>query len=144
MNNFTETVLGTEIITRVKLSYGRALLKGDLIDRFYDIFLVSHPEIKPKFSKTNFEQQKGLLKHGINLMISFAGKSSTGMSGLTRIQQSHSIGRMNIEPKFYTYWGNSLLKAISEFDPEFSDSLKEDWRKVLRVGIEFIISGYKK
>ena len=42
----------------VKQSYGRACLAPHFIDRFYDIFLGSHPSIKPMFKHTDFARQK--------------------------------------------------------------------------------------
>lgn len=35
---------------KVAQSFGRCVFKGDVIERFYDIFIDSHPDIKPRFS----------------------------------------------------------------------------------------------
>lgn len=40
-------------VENVQLSLGRCVLSGDFIGSFYDIFLDSHPEIKPKFTNTD-------------------------------------------------------------------------------------------
>lgn len=44
-----------------KDSFGRCISTPQFIDRFYEIFLASHPAVKPMFRNTNFVQQKELL-----------------------------------------------------------------------------------
>ena len=42
----------------VKQSFARCMIHGDMVGRFYDIFLESSPGIKPLFAKTDFDSQK--------------------------------------------------------------------------------------
>ncbi|MCL5668412.1 MAG: hypothetical protein M1392_00060 [Gammaproteobacteria bacterium] len=42
------------IMSALKDSYGRCTVNQKFLDRFYDIFLTSHPAIKPMFAKTDF------------------------------------------------------------------------------------------
>lgn len=88
MNNYEE----------VKQSFARCMIKGDVIGRFYDIFLDSYPAIKPRFANTDFDSQKHLLRQGVNLAIMFASNNPVGKKGIERIRKSHSKSGLNIPP----------------------------------------------
>jgi len=137
-----EKIKEDQIVTNVQNSYGRCLGNGDLISTFYDIFLASDPEIKKKFTKTDFDKQKKLLRHGLNLMIMYAAESYAGKAGLKRIQESHNKHNLNIDPKYYMIWRQSLLKAIEKHDRLYNKQVKNEWLTVLDKGIDFIRSGY--
>ena len=133
MNDFEE----------VKQSFARCMIKGDVVGRFYDIFLDSHPEIKPRFANTDFDSQKHLLRQGVNLAIMFASDNPVGKKGIERIRKSHSKLSLDIPPNLYSYWKKSFIQAASEFDPEFSDELEKQWDLVLQKTISYIIDGYE-
>ena len=133
MNDFEE----------VKQSFARCMIKGDVIGRFYDIFLDSYPAIKPRFANTDFDSQKHLLRQGVNLAIMFASDNPVGKKGIERIRKSHSKLSLNIPPDFYPYWKKSFIQAASEFDPEFSNELEQQWDSVLQTTISYIIEGYE-
>lgn len=131
-----------DLVTR---SYGRCLAQGTLLfDRFYDYFLKSSPVIAKMFLHTDMVKQKALLRAGLNYAIMYS--TDTGKLAaegvLTRIQQSHSRSRINVDPKLYPLWINSLLKAIEETDPKFTPELRRAWEQVLSTAVAFIISGY--
>ena len=128
---------------RVEQSFERCLIKGDVIGRFYDIFLESHPDIKPRFANTDFQSQKHLLRQGINLAIMFASGNPAGKNGIKRIRKSHRKSGLNIPPDLYPYWKKSFIQATSEFDSKFSDELKRQWDSVLQKSIDYIIDGYE-
>ncbi|MDH5380711.1 MAG: hypothetical protein OEW75_07665 [Cyclobacteriaceae bacterium] len=137
-----EQQVKTSDVEAVSMSFGRACIKGDIIGRFYEIFLESHPAVKPMFKNTDFDKQKGLLKHGVNLIILYAKGSSSGVNGLTRIRDTHKKSKMNIDPRFYSYWKKSFIKAIKEYDSMFTPELEQAWTNVIEKGIEYISSGY--
>ncbi|MEM9982523.1 MAG: globin, partial [Bacteroidota bacterium] len=114
----------------------------NFFDYFYEIFMNADPYVKERFSKTDFEQQKKLIRHGVNLMIMYANEEFVAKVGLERLRKSHSINELNIHPKYYSYWKASLIQTVAEFDNEFDESLRNDWSQVLDVGIAFISSGY--
>lgn len=128
--------------TIVQNSYGRCIAKGEFIPAFYERFLKAHPEVKEKFAKTDFDEQYKLLRHGINLMIMFAADNVAGKAGINRIMQSHSRGRMNIEPKFYSIWKQSLLQTVAEKDRQYTPEVGKAWDEVLEKGIKHIVGGY--
>jgi hemoglobin-like flavoprotein len=129
-------------IKEIRMSYGRCIAISDFFDQFYDRFLISHPDIRKKFENTDFVKQKDLIKHGVNMMIGFADNNPIAIRVLTRIRDSHRRDNLNIDPHYYRYWLDSLLKTISENDSKLDKNLTEVWRKVLAKGIEFISSGY--
>jgi len=133
MNDFEE----------VKQSLARCMITGDVIGRFYDIFLESHPDIKPRFAHTDFDSQKHLLRQSVNLAIMFANGNAVGKRGIERIRKSHSKVNFNIPPDLYPYWKKSFIQAASELDLEFTDELKKQWDCVLQKTIDFVIEGYE-
>lgn len=126
----------------VKQSFARCMIKGDVVGRFYEIFLASHPDIKPRFANTDFDAQKHLLRQSVNLAMMFANDNQVGIKGIKRIRKSHSKSGLNIPPDLYPYWKKSFIQAASEFDQEFSDELNTQWNEVLQKTIDFIIEGY--
>lgn len=140
-----ENVKNTETINKVEVvqkSYGRCLSTGDVLQTFYDYFLNSNPAVKDKFKNTDFENQKKLLKHGINLMIMFAAGTFAGNSGLKRLQQSHSRHNLNIDPRYYELWKNCLLRAVEKHDYKANTEVITAWDFVLNKGIKLITAGY--
>lgn len=128
----------------VKQSYGRACLSPHFIDRFYDIFLASHPDIKPMFTNTDFSKQKQLLRTGIAMLLSHVEGKAAGTMTLNRIAESHSKKKMNIHPGLYQYWIDSLVGAAKECDTKWTPDLERAWQKVLRAGVDYITLGYDR
>jgi len=129
-------------IQRVQASFGRALWDLEFLDKFYAIFLDSHPDVRALFVNTNFVKQKELLRHGLMSVLMFAEGQPSARSSLERIRASHARGMLGVSPDLYTYWIDSLLKAVAKSDPKFDPSLEVDWRKVIAPAVEFIKSGY--
>ncbi len=132
-------------VDSVTRSYGRCLAQGNLLfDRFYDHFFRSSPVIAKMFLHTDMVKQKALLRAGLNYAIMYS--TDTGKLAaegvLKRIQQSHSRSRLNVDPKLYPLWINSLIKAIEETDPKFTPELGKAWEQVLNNAVTYIISGY--
>jgi hemoglobin-like flavoprotein len=134
--------LEKEALEQVRSSFARCVISTGFIDRFYELFLASHREIAPKFAKTNFDKQKGLLTEGILYALQFAAGNKAGEAGLAPIRKSHNRKKLNIEPRFYQYWVNSLVRAVSEKDYKFTSTLEQDWREALKPVVEFMTSGY--
>lgn len=113
-------------------SYGRCLRAGGFIERFYDIFLSSHPDIGPMFAKTDFQQQRMALRRGISAAISHAAGSSLSRRTVEQMAQSHSSkGRTPVRPDLYPYWIDSLIAAVQEFDAQANPALLRRWREAM-------------
>ena len=128
----------------VKHSYGRASLVPHFIDRFYDIFLGSHPSIKPMFKNTDFARQKQLLRTGIAMLLSHLEGKPAGTMTLNRIAESHSKKNLNIQPGLYQYWIDSLISAAKECDTKWTPDIERAWQKALRAGVDYITQSYDK
>jgi len=127
-------------MSALKESFGRCTVNQKFLDRFYDIFLASHPDIKPMFEKTDFSKQKALLRSGISMMIMYEDGTQVAKMALDRLGHSHGKQGMNIAPKMYQYWIDSLVAAVKECDPQFSPALEKHWRDAMRRGINYMIS----
>jgi hemoglobin-like flavoprotein len=132
-----------ELVRQLKRSYARCFIgEKNLIDAFYDTFLRSHPDIPKYFEKTDFKQQKLLLRQGINCMLMFAEGNFAGDFCLEEIKVSHNRKHYNIHPEMYPYWKHSLMQVLSEYDPEFNEELARLWSEALDSGIKFMVDGY--
>lgn len=128
----------------VKKSLGRCLHHGDVFGTFYAIFLESDPRVREKFADTDWEEQKRLLRHGVNNVIGFFDQSYTAQSALERIRATHGKDQLNIPPDLYDHWVESMIQAVRQHDPEFDGQLEQSWRQVLRYGTEFVKAGYEE
>jgi hemoglobin-like flavoprotein len=119
MNNFDD----------LQQSYGRCLRSKGFIERFYEIFLASHPAIAPMFASTDFTTQRMALRRGISMAISHADGSGLVRRGIDEMASVHArSGRAPVPPALYGHWVDSLLQAVSECDPQASPALLERWR----------------
>ncbi len=124
-------------------SYGRCLREKNFIERFYEIFMVAHPDIKPMFDKTDFNTQRLALRRGISAAIEHASGSRLTERTVKQMADVHSRhGRVPVAPSLYRYWVDSLVQAVAETDPQVDDALLERWRKGMSKVIETFISHY--
>ena len=128
----------------VSMSYGRACLNPHFIDRFYEIFLESHPEIKPMFKNTDFSKQRQLLKKSIVMLLAHFEGDNTWTNDLLYIAKRHSTtGGLTISPELYQYWIASLIAALKEHDSQWTSGIEQAWERVLQAGVNFLIEHYK-
>ncbi|WP_022963926.1 globin [Halopseudomonas pelagia] len=124
----------------VMQSYGRCCASASFFDDFYQRFLDSSEEVREKFVNTNMPAQKQLLRQGIlNLVLYSRGLPPTKLKALA---ESHSRGKLDVQPHLYELWLESLLLTIEQHDSSFDTSIKHAWAEVLRKGIDVIKSGY--
>lgn len=127
----------------VQASYGRCLRQKGFISRFYEVLMESHPDIWPMFQRTDFGQQRKALRRGISISISFAAGSPSAKISMDHMADVHSrIGRAPVEPHYYQYWIDSLIKTISEVDPRFSPQLEKRWREAMQRTIDYFSQVY--
>ena len=125
----------------VRESFGQICFGTDLLDSFYEKFLKSSPAIADMFVNTDFEVQKGLLRHGLGLAVFYASDNLVGEKGLRRIRASHGMRGMNISPFLYVFWVESLLEAIGEQGGDGHEDLLDAWCAVLEYTVAFIAGG---
>ena len=131
-----------EEISKVRLSYGRAISKRHFMERFYELFMSSSPIVARKLALTNIAKQQELLSQAVNMVILFPQGNKIARNALNRIRESHNRDGLDIKPAYYQFWVDSLITALSEHDPEFSDELDLAWRTVVQEAIDFIAEGH--
>jgi len=113
-------------------SYGRCLQSGPFIDRFYDIFLKSHPDVASAFANTDFDRQRRLLRRTLTNSIMFAAGSSIVTQEVDTMAEVHSQrGKAPVPPHLYGHWVQSLIAAIREHDPQITPALESRWEKAM-------------
>lgn len=113
-------------------SYGRCLRDKNFIDRFYAVFMASHPSIRPMFKLTDFGQQRVALRHGISVAILHAAGSPLSKRTTERMADVHgSKGRAPVDPALYPHWIDSLLQVVGETDEEATPELLVRWRQAM-------------
>lgn len=124
-------------------SYGRCNANGPFIERFYDIFLDSHPDVRRAFAATDFDRQRRLLRRTLTSAIMYAAGSESVERDITTMAEVHSRkGKAPVQPHLYSYWLESLITAIKEFDPECDFKLERRWRTALTKIIDHFTSVY--
>jgi len=124
-------------------SYGRCLREKGFIERFYDIFLASHPDIGPMFANTDFQKQRLALRRGISIAISHAAGGTLVKHSMEHMADVHSRqGHAPVAPRYYALWVDSLLQAVSERDPEFSPALGARWRTGMALVVDTFTARY--
>jgi len=131
-----------EDISKVRLSYGRAISKRQFMERFYELFMSSSPIVARKLALTNIAKQQELLSQAVNMVILFPQGNKIARNALSRIRESHNRDGLDIKPTYYQFWIDSLITALSEHDPDFNDELDLAWRTVVREAIDFITEGH--
>lgn len=113
-------------------SYGRCLIRKGFIERFYEIFMASHPAVAPMFERTDFQKQRLALRRGISVAIFHAAGSAVVKRTCEQMADVHSRqGRTPVPPELYPYWINSLLLAIGEYDERADAALLARWRQAM-------------
>ncbi|QDH69596.1 globin [Marilutibacter alkalisoli] len=119
----------TDTFNDLQRSYGRCLAGRGFIERFYEIFMDSHPDVAPMFANTDFRTQRLALRRGISVAILHAGGSTIVGRTCTHMAAVHGRqGRAPVPPALYPYWVDSMLAAIAEYDPEADEALLARWR----------------
>lgn len=129
-------------VAAVRKSYGRVIAKGGFIERFYEIFLNSTPEIGRMFARTDFKKQNEMLERSLSMSLLFPQGNPIAKQVVDRIRLSHDRAHMNVDPALYRYWLDSLVKTVAERDPEFNAALEQQWRRVLQVTLDYLAEGY--
>jgi len=124
-------------------SLSRSLQAEGFLDRFYELFMASSPDIRDKFKNTDFAKQKKVLSDSLFLMLSAAGTTEGfAHDQLASLTRKHSRSQLDIRPEFYETWLDCLIATLSEKDDQFSEEVEQAWRESLRGGIDLLSSGY--
>lgn len=124
-------------------SYGRCLIRKGFIERFYEIFMDSHPEVAPMFERTDFQKQRLALRRGISVAIFYAAGSAVVKRTSEQMADVHArAGRTPVRPELYPYWIDSLLRAVREFDDQADEALLARWRQAMQAVVAMFSARY--
>ncbi|MDH4224796.1 MAG: globin [Deltaproteobacteria bacterium] len=126
----------------VMASFEKCVTTPGFLNRFYEIFLVSHPAMPTMFSKTDFKTQINMLQQGLHMAMLYGQGIPYAVPAINRIQDSHSKKKLNVFPALYPYWIDSLMEAVAEFDPNLTPELEAQWREALKPALDHIKKGY--
>lgn len=110
--------------------------------RFYDIFVASSPAVAEKFADTDFRNQTRVLKTSFYLAMLASDDDAGSAQYLQRIAARHNRDDLDIPPEHYALWLDSLLMAVSEFDPRYSPEVEQAWRAVMQPAIDYMQANY--
>lgn len=131
------------ILDTMDESFRRCCSQADFLDRFYERFLASSPEVTARFQGTDFVRQRRALLASLHLILLAAEDEEKGPPRyLKDLAELHSRQRLDIRPEFYDLWKESLLETVRECDGKFDDEIGEAWDSVLAVGISYLVSHY--
>ena len=125
-------------------SLKRCLATPDFLHDFYELFMASSPEVREKFQKTEFPRQTRVLADSLYIMAvaSESKDDAVAWQELDRLAALHSRSGLDVRPGLYESWLECLIKAASQFDPDFSPATEEAWRKSLTAGIDHLRARY--
>ena len=122
-------------------SFSRILGKGAynpaFITCFYEIFLDASPVVAEKFAHTDMSAQRTMLHDSLLTMADF-GRTKVLNPRLKQLADIHSRRRQDISPALYDLWLESLVTAVSRYDPDFDEDVALAWRIALAPGICFM------
>ncbi len=144
MNDLDKSKQISNIINQVRESYERCQKDDKFFDIFYRILLSKSNDIKDRFTNTDWIRQHNLIKLAIKSAILYAEQPeySFAYKNIHDIAISHSKSEMNIKPELYPLWLDTLAESVQKCDPEYTDELIINWRKVISPTIDLIISKY--
>lgn len=136
--------MNSEQVDAFRASLKRCLATPDFLHAFYEEFMGFSEEIRAKFRQTDFTRQTRILADSLYMMTVVAQGESEGpaFAEFDRLGRQHSHGQLDIRPELYDVWLDSLIKAVRQYDPEFTPALEIAWRETLRPGIEHMRSMY--
>lgn len=108
---------------------------------FYKRLLQSDAATRAKFAQTDFERQNKLLQHGLGLLFAFAKRRNPAL--LERIAARHAVDDLDIAPRYYAHFTESLVAAVREFDPACTKAVEEAWLQAMAPGIAFMAAQHR-
>ena len=132
--------------TRVaKASFDRCSANPGFLSDFYKRFFAICPEAQRFFVNTDFARQTKALRDAIGLLLIapfLSGGEAKGPTLLSKVAERHSRRQLNIEPRFYPPFIESLLTTVKETDPDYSDAVDAAWRQAIAQGVSYMQSHY--
>jgi hemoglobin-like flavoprotein len=123
-----------------KASYDRCCQAPDFLHAFYKNFLTACPEAAPRFARTDFQQQRKLLRHAIGLLLIFPTQPAKEPALLARLAERHSRRDLDIDPAFYHPFIESLIATVKQYDGQCTPAIEAAWRETVAPGVAYMKS----
>ena len=120
-------------------SLERCMKNDRFISIFYDIFLSSSCEIPAFFADTNFSRQRRILKSALYETITVTVRRIADLSALSGLSRRHQA--LQIEPRHYDLWIQSLISAVERCDPHYDRDVGRVWREAFQPAIDYMKDG---
>lgn len=128
-----------------KASFDRCSAAPDFLAGFYRRFFAACPDAEPLFANTDLQRQVKLLRDAIGLLLIapfFATDAANAPTLLAKVAERHSRRNLNIEPRFYPPFVESLIATVQASDPEYSPSVEAAWRAAIAKGVAYMQAHY--
>lgn len=122
-------------------SYGRCLLDPSFLDRFYDRFIASSPQVAERFEKTDMARQKDMMRSSLSMLVMFDKGKPIARPSLDQLRVTHGPGRYAIPTEMYDDWLECLIDSIRESDKQLTPELEARWREAMSKGIAYMTRG---
>ena len=129
-------------VSRAKESLARCLKDAAFLDRFYDGFLASSPEVRAKLQHMNRSYQIVMLKSSLHIMMAMTSGGMGQQQAMIDLAEVHSRRARDIKPELYAFWLEAMIDAVRKTDPAFGPEVEQAWRVALQPGIDYMIARY--
>lgn len=130
----------THSIATFQASLDRCIIDPSFLTRFYARFRATNDEAARRFAHVDMRRQERVLRASLYMVLRAAQGGDDGLRHLAEIADSHSQLRHDIGPEEYKHWVNSLVLAVSDCDPEFSEDVERAWRTCIQPCIDRMIA----
>ena len=123
-------------------SVRRCSADDGFIPAFYARFLNTSEEVREKFQFTDFTKQNGMLQRSLELCAGATAGDSEALREMRERATTHDRDHLNIAPRLYAVWLESIIDAAREFDDQWDDDVEAAWRRILGHVIHHMTRSY--
>jgi len=125
-------------------SYKRVSRHPGFMDRFYQRFMASHPDVPARFEKVDMERQRFLVGRSVTMLLQHASGVDQVTGHLGETARRHGPGDLDIPPYLFDHWIDALVDTVAECDPEFHPDLRTAWHELMRREVAWFIEVSRK
>ena len=123
-------------------SVARCVTVEGFIPAFYERFLGSSDEIKKHFRFTDFEKQNKMLARSLELCAGATAGEPEALAEIAERATTHDRNHLNIEPRLYGIWLESIIATASDCDDQWTDATEAAWRRILGHVVDHMVRKY--
>ena len=116
--------------------------KDSLAKMFYEHFLEKHPEVRPFFSKVDFNRQRILLTTALMVIERYRAHPTPAVEQYLQYlgTKHHEIG---VPRAAYAKWTVAMLETMQKFHgADWSLELEEQWNSAICQARDLMLQGY--